>query len=607
MAKDDSNAGFLSKVARFVRNPTTSWADLDTRSADRESEYSKAALKQMIERKRRNDFVRKREFDMLRKIRSREGTIEAGQGLRPSFFQSSLPSKPDDRAMTLKKIDEIEAQMSMQWWKTKGPDSLPIGFGHNSTVVDHPTDRNGEPVEAAHMRAMRPGPQDGETDGVPLTSGGETVALNSDPAPVATVLSEWTSPRESDVAGSAQTVRAQPPARTGLVAIAGASSGSPGGSGANASFSALYFFALNVEAVVQTPEVEEAAIRFANGDRSGAEQGLLEGMGEGGASSDQIGDWLALFDLYRATGQLVPFESMAVDFVNRFSRSAPQWCDMPEHIGQPAGQAHTPSTVPARAFWVCEPNVDAYAVGALQNALSRAPQPWVLDWSALQAIDVKAARALLGMFTLWGDQNVVLRCSGVNTLRNVLKAGTPSGRRDVEQLWWELRMAVLRAMNRADEFELTALAFCVTYEVSPPGWERPLCHFQSVSCDTSSESGQPVLEQMPSQYPNDSGLDSQHSEFNQLGLVELSGEIRGEPQAILEALERRLAGADVMIISCRNLLLVDFSAAGTLLNWVSGHHAQGRTVQFVDAHRLIAAFFHVIGITEFARVVLRND
>jgi hypothetical protein len=30
-------------------------------------------------------------------------------------------------------------------------------------------------------------------------------------------------------------------------------------------------------------------------------------------------------------------------------------------------------------------------------------------------------------------------------------------------------------------------------------------------------------------------------------------------------------------------------------------------VQFVDAHRLIAAFFHVIGITEFARVVLRND
>ena len=30
-----------------------------------------------------------------------------------------MPSKPDDRARTIKKIDEIEAQMSMQWWKTK--------------------------------------------------------------------------------------------------------------------------------------------------------------------------------------------------------------------------------------------------------------------------------------------------------------------------------------------------------------------------------------------------------------------------------------------------------------------------------------------------------
>ncbi|NJR31401.1 STAS domain-containing protein, partial [bacterium] len=127
--------------------------------------------------------------------------------------------------------------------------------------------------------------------------------------------------------------------------------------------------------------------------------------------------------------------------------------------------------------------VDAHAVGTLQNVLMRSPQPWVLDWSPLEVIDVKAARALLGMFTLWGDQDVELRCLGTNTLRDVLKNSTPSGRRDVEQLWWELRMSILRAMNRADEFELTALDFCVTYEVSPPGWERPQCHFQQIAGD----------------------------------------------------------------------------------------------------------------------------
>lgn len=599
MSKDESSGGFLSKVARFVRNPTTSWADLDTRSAGRESEYSKAALKEMIERKRRNDFVRKREFDMLRKIRSREGTTEAGQGVRPSFFQSSLPSRPDDRAMTLKKIDDIEAQMSMQWWKTKSPDSLATGSSQHSTGGS-PLARKGETGErsaAGNARAEKRARQYGETEPAPLA----TDENRRDRSPV----------KEIDLAGTTPTVLAQPPARTGLMVISGASSAQPSGLGSS-SFSASHFFALDMQAVAQAPEVEEAAIRFANGDDSGAEQGLLEAVGEGGTRTNSVDDWLALFDLYRATGQLSPFESQAVDFVNRFNRSAPQWYDMPELIGQLAGKVYAPSTAAARAVWVCEPDLDAHAVGTLQNVLSRAPQPWVLDWSELETIDVKAARALLGMFTLWGDQDVELRCMGVSNLRDVLKASTPSGRRDVEQLWWELRMAVLRVMNRADEFELSALDFCVTYEVSPPGWERPRCHFQSLSTDVSHDGGQSVfgealMEQVPSRYPSDSGLDSVQSDFSQLGLVELSGEIRGDPQAILEALEKRLAGADVMIISCRNLIRVDFSAAGTLLNWVSGHHAKGCMVQFVDAHRLISAFFHVIGITEFARVVLRND
>jgi hypothetical protein len=34
-----------------------------------------------------------------------------------------MPSNPGERASTIKKIDEIEAQMSNQWWKTKHGDS----------------------------------------------------------------------------------------------------------------------------------------------------------------------------------------------------------------------------------------------------------------------------------------------------------------------------------------------------------------------------------------------------------------------------------------------------------------------------------------------------
>ena len=133
MAKDD-NGGLLSKVVKFVRNPATNWADLDLAESQHESGNSKQMLKELIERKKRNDFVRKREFEMLRKLRRRELAGTQSSTPRPSFFQSSMPSKPDERAQTLKKIDEIEAQMSMQWWKTKHRDSSANSSGFPPSV-----------------------------------------------------------------------------------------------------------------------------------------------------------------------------------------------------------------------------------------------------------------------------------------------------------------------------------------------------------------------------------------------------------------------------------------------------------------------------------------
>jgi anti-anti-sigma regulatory factor len=618
MSKDDSSGGFLSKVVKFVRHPTTSWSDLDSRTSDRESEYSKAALKEMIERKRRNDFVRKREFDMLRKIRSREASGTEHGGVRPSFFQSSLPSKPDDRALTLKKIDEIEAQMSMQWWKTKGPDSL-VSTGSNlHSTGGTPLEKKEAPARedvAEQREQARREQQYKETE--PARLGTDAGRAAAGQAPAAAPLAaedrrEWSPSKERDLAPASEPKPRTSKARTGLMAPAGAgASASHGDSGPSSSFSASHFFAMDVQEIAQDPEVEEAAIRFANGDDSGAEQGLLECLTEQGGRIHEIEDWLALFDLYRATGQLDPFESRAVDFVNRFDRSAPQWYDMPAMVVQLAGKKFKPSAKPGRAIWAADSEVDAHAVGTLQNVLLRSEQPWVLDWTSVETIDLKAARALLGIFTLWSDQDVDLRWYGTHQLRELLKSLTPSGRRDVEQIWWELRMALLRLSNRPDEFELTALDFCVTYEVSPPGWERPNCHFQALSADGGDESGQSLLGEAtlePLSVPSETGDSVMDSEgLNQLGLVELSGEIRGDPQETLEGLEKRLEGADVMIISCRNLIRVDFSAAGTLLNWVSAHHAEGRLVQFVDVHRLVSAFFHVIGITEHAKVVLRND
>jgi hypothetical protein len=125
MATKDNSPGLLSKMAKFVRNPMKDWTELDKPEPEpeRESGYSKQALKEMIERKRQNDFVRRREFDQLRKLRRNEPSINPEIAGRPSFFQSSIAANSEERADTLKKIDEIEAQMSKQWWKGKQDDA----------------------------------------------------------------------------------------------------------------------------------------------------------------------------------------------------------------------------------------------------------------------------------------------------------------------------------------------------------------------------------------------------------------------------------------------------------------------------------------------------
>ena len=59
-------------------------------------------------------------------------------------------------------------------------------------------------------------------------------------------------------------------------------------------------------------------------------------------------------------------------------------------------------------------------------------------------------------------------------------------------------------------------------------------------------------------------------------------------------------------VSCARLIRVDFIAAGDLLNWVLVKRGEGRSVHFVDSHRLVALFFGAMGINEHAKVQVRK-
>jgi anti-anti-sigma regulatory factor len=651
MAKEDTAVGGLfSKVAKFVRNPSTNWTDLDQKESDKESSYTKQALKEMIERKRRNDFVRKREFDMLRKLRRREamGAPGSAEGsARPSFFQSSMPSKPDDRAMTLKKIDEIEAQMSMQWWKTKhagaggastnsgaissfpnsdmpnqSPD-YPNGAGGKAgqnnlayarTVADELTNalaasaaklsaqRAASAAAAAPLAAPSPIAAPVQMPQMPATRAAAPVAPEAVP-PAAPVVAPAAAPAANAAQGAPKT-----PIMGNMAAYDG---------GASTGFTASKLFAVDVDEVQHDPELEEAAIRFANGDDAGAEAGLLEALGQFGTRHQHEETWFAAFDLYRATAQNDRFESLAIDFAGKFGRSAPIWFSIPELVGNIVNPDAVESLgVVQKSDWRSPANFGVQTLAALNAALLKATPPWVLDWSVLKIIEPNAVVPLTKLFASWAVQPVQLRFLGAENLETVLRNATPSNDRSVSQDLWTLRMGHLRITHRPDEFELAALDFCVTYEVSPPSWESARCEYKALDANGQTGVGQTIIgeavhDSIQSGYSGyddgNSGNGQLSGQVAQLTVVELSGQIQGDPVGMLEKLEGRLAGADVMVISCAKLIRVDFSAAGTLLNWVSARQSEGRFVQFTDVHRLVAAFFHVIGISEHAKVVTRID
>jgi len=608
MSKEETTSGLLSKMVKFVRNPTTSWSGLDLAEAEREDLMSKQLLKEMIERKRRNDFVRKREFDMLRKMRKREALVGTDLDVagRPSFFQSSMPSKPDDRASTLKKIDEIEAQMSMQWWKNKNGNEHGSGARpHSSTPAQGRMDSSGAAPKSPVIKSE-------------LHSYGATLP--------AILQSEVPSDSQPLGAALAPTqVLAQPllraqsslPAAASVAPAGKLMASSFGFASSETDFSASKFLAIENGAIfTHDTELEEAAIRFANGDDEGAEAGLLDILSPGGSRQDHPESWLTLFDLYRATEQQEKFELAAIQFVERFSRSAPQWFSMPAMVKMLSPQRERTGNG-SPSDWICPSVVGIQTVAALTAALAKASMPWCLDWTNLKSIEASAVEPLYKVFTAWATQPVQLQFIGDVQLHKVLQSATPSNIRSTAQDCWQLRMQALRVTHQPDDFELAALDFCVTYEVSPPAWESPSCKYRPLDSNGDTLGSETIIRDISRDYASsrmplsdgDSQLDSPMSSIapGSVLAVELSGIIQGDAIAVLDKLALKLHGADIMVISCTKLIRVDFSAASTLLNWVSARQVENHTVQFSDVNRLVAAFFNVIGISENATVVVRID
>jgi ABC-type transporter Mla MlaB component len=538
-------------MARLFRQPDSGPADARESVQGGGGEVEKHALKTLIERKRKDDHVRRREFNHLRKVRaqSRGGRLAGAEAYeRTSVFAASSGFDASDRASTVQKIDAIEAYMVRTWAKAKGaPATLPPVL----------TERHTAP---GALQAE----DDLDLDFTALLS--QSAALNT--------ASATTVPPELPVAQPAVPEAAPTPKDTPVSPLESA--------------------------------LQDAAMRFAEGDSVSAEAvllGLLQSDEIDADDADRLA--FALFDLYRATGQQDGFDVVAMDYAERFCRSPAEWFSLPAMLGELAGTAAvTAPPTPLEmqdpdAVWVCPAVLDEAALAALRARFSGSNSAWTVDWGALTEIEPLAALPLSDLLGYWSAHPVHLHWSSVEALLQALEWHTPPDDDRADPLWWSLRLDALCILQRSDAFESLALDYCVVYEVSPPSWKVAQCTFVQEASHSAFASLDD--DQAPALPLDSSGLPAHYVTCELIGMLE------GEATAALEGLRTASGTAPQVIVSCELLGRVDFSAASAILNWTAECVSNGSQIQFIQVPHLVAVFFRMLGLDQYAKISVRAN
>ncbi len=665
-----SGNGLLSKVVKFVANPTTHWSDLDQpASTQSESDLeSRQMLRDMLERKRQNDFVRNREFNELRRLRrQKSATAAPAAGAAPAAEpmvvapNSSQWRNADERARTLKKINEIEAQMATSAWGAKGRQRTTPGV---DSVVMRPTavptdarqtEREFAPTQPllGAQNPAEPLPWQRPTGSLPtrpMTQLPPTMPAVPTAASATQPLTGVQGVEMVDSSGitGPMTGIGVVTGMAGMSGFTGFNAGSGSGSLSSpvpvapvapaiptappppppplaaapvVAFEGTDEFQVEVLAEArQNPEVEEAAIRFANGDADGAEQGLLAVLVEGGSQREDVDTWLTLFDLYRASGEREKFDEIGGAFAAHFGRSAPQWMRASDD-GASAVSKKTEAPkieLAGLAHWTCPSRLGTQSLATLNASIARAAPPWHIDWRYAKEIDPITLPALTEIFNRWAGTEGRFKFLGVENMLRILADNSPNEVRETDPQWWKARLALLRVLDDMDEFEMVALNYCITYEVSPPPWMPPTCSYGPMDEEgntlmgaLSGMGGSTVSSSLgtsraPFQDTTSSGPPTRMPDEDGVIHAELDGELLGSAADFVAPLTPP-AAPTTFAIDCRHLQRVDFGAAGDLLNWAMTLHSGGHSVTFQQVNRIVAAFFGVVGLNQAARITLRRD
>lgn len=344
------------------------------------------------------------------------------------------------------------------------------------------------------------------------------------------------------------------------------------------------------------PQLEEAAILYSNSQYNATADTLIGALEDAELSQPhQILAWQMLFDLYQVMGARDEFDSLAIRYASLTESSPPAWNDAMRAPDKrkSADRRSSPSSI------IAPRELDGTFAKFVDQLIRAAgnKRECSVDLSGVRQLDAGAAEEAHRLISKFSELNYPLAVNGVDSFSELVTEHIEVGRVDDTEAFWQLTLLLMRLLGEQPRFDDLSIDYCVTFEVSPPPWEVLPGQFKmademgSGPADSESEADGASAARV---------IEVANSRVMLKG--ELTGKIEGERAAMAQLSETN----SVVRLDCRALRIMDFTAAGEMLNELAGMMARGRKVQFIEPNFLVYALMLVMGIHEMSEIRRRK-
>ena len=204
----------------------------------------------------------------------------------------------------------------------------------------------------------------------------------------------------------------------------------------------------------------EASILYANRQPQAAESLLLDAVVRPTQQASENTAWQMLLEIACFDGDQARFEGLALRYAERFETSPPQW------RAQQDGDVVSTSS-PTLAFRGKLLGSSSPALTQLTQAAAALTQ-LTLDLRSITEVDSSGCSALLALLTDWhrAGRQIHVECS--HGLIELLRAAAQLAGPASDDAAWRLLIELLRISGDEVSYEDACVAYCLTYERSPP-------------------------------------------------------------------------------------------------------------------------------------------